>query len=58
MKEFTLIKGFTYAGTSQKAKRQHADHHADRVEYPSGHVDVLSSDDHVNVEEDGEMRAQ
>lgn len=28
------------------------------VEYPDGHVDTLSSDDHINVENDGPVSTQ
>ncbi|CAD0100106.1 unnamed protein product, partial [Aureobasidium mustum] len=56
--EFKLIKGFTYAfppWTIVPHEQRLTPHSA---EFPEDKVHTLSSNDHINVENDGEVRTQ
>lgn len=51
--EFTLIKAFTLV-----YHRMMTFLTSYRVEYPEGHTSILSSNDNISVEQDGEVKTQ
>jgi hypothetical protein len=55
--EFVLIQGFTYAQCAHVQDVESTDI-SSSVEYPDDHVGVLKTNDHITVEEDGEVTTQ
>lgn len=55
--EFTLIKGFTYA-ILHSCAFPHMTDIISSVEFPDDKVGVLQTNEHIHVEQDGEVKTQ
>ncbi|KAK6441803.1 hypothetical protein LTR95_001969 [Oleoguttula sp. CCFEE 5521] len=56
--EFKLVKGFTYVGPLLRQTRGHKADEARSASFPADKVHSLSSNEHINVEADGEVKTQ
>jgi hypothetical protein len=58
--EYSLIKGFTYAihQSGPRPDPSRANHPINSAEFPEDHVGTLESDEHIHVEQDGEVKTQ